>query len=92
MASEQFEGRMDSTVSPKHYQFRDGIQTIDYIDAVAETLEGDEAVQFANIIKYVSRYRGKGKAIHDLNKARWYLDRLVTIVERKEMDNFGGVD
>ena len=37
-----------------------------------------------NIIKYVSRYRYKGKALEDLKKARWYLNRLIEDVERNE--------
>ncbi len=35
-----------------------------------------------NVLKYVGRYRGKG-GLDDLKKARWYLERLVELVERK---------
>ena len=37
-----------------------------------------------NILKYVCRYREKGGA-ESLKKARWYLDRLIGMQERKEM-------
>jgi len=30
-----------------------------------------------NILKYVSRYKFKGEPLEDLQKAQWYLDRLV---------------
>lgn len=33
-----------------------------------------------NIIKYVSRYKEKN-GIEDLNKAKWYLDNLISLVE-----------
>tara|TARA_R110000824_G_scaffold1643_6_gene8157 strand:+ start:8329 stop:8466 length:138 start_codon:yes stop_codon:yes gene_type:complete len=37
-----------------------------------------------NIIKYVSRHKHKGKAVQDLKKARWYLDRLIKELEEEE--------
>jgi len=36
-----------------------------------------------NIIKYVSRHKYKGKAIQDLKKARWYLDKMIEELEKK---------
>ena len=36
-----------------------------------------------NIIKYVSRYKYKGKDLQDLKKARWYLDKLINEVENE---------
>jgi hypothetical protein len=51
-----------------------------------ETIEAIEGLNLnyhqGNIIKYVSRYNMKG-GIQDLQKARWYLDRLILIEERK---------
>jgi hypothetical protein len=36
-----------------------------------------------NVLKYVWRYRYKGKPVEDLKKARWYLDRLIDSYETK---------
>lgn len=61
---------------PSHYN--DGkIEVIDYIE--------DQKLNFhlGNVVKYVSRAGKKdtGKTIEDLKKARWYLDRYITILE-----------
>ena len=58
----------DEINSPKHYT-QGKIETIDYIEDMGY-IEG-------NIIKYISRYKFKGKPIEDLKKARWYIDRLI---------------
>ena len=34
-----------------------------------------------NVIKYISRYRYKGTALEDLQKAQWYINRLIKEVE-----------
>ena len=59
----------DNINSPNHYNKGD-IEVIDYIlDQKFDYLEG-------NIIKYVSRYKNKN-GVEDLNKAQWYLRRLI---------------
>ena len=56
-------------INPSHYRQGD-IELIDYIlDQKFDYLEG-------NIIKYVSRYKNKN-GVEDLNKAQWYLRRLI---------------
>jgi len=35
-----------------------------------------------NAVKYIARAGRKGDAIEDLRKARWYLDREITSLER----------
>jgi len=32
-----------------------------------------------NALKYIGRFRHKGKSIEDLKKAKWYLDRLISL-------------
>lgn len=39
-------------------------------------------------IKYIARHRDKGKAIEDLKKARWFLDRWIQ--ELEEAGNVNG--
>lgn len=34
-----------------------------------------------NVFKYISRAGKKGDAITDLKKARWYLDRYISLLE-----------
>lgn len=36
-----------------------------------------------NVVKYIARYRHKGSPIEDLEKARWYLDRLIAKLKEK---------
>ncbi len=35
-----------------------------------------------NVVKYISRAGKKGNALEDLKKARWYLDREITNLEK----------
>ena len=37
-----------------------------------------------NVVKYVSRYKHKESPIQDLKKARWYLNRLIQLLEESE--------
>ncbi len=34
-----------------------------------------------NCVKYISRHGKKGEALTDLKKARWYLDRWISLLE-----------
>lgn len=36
-----------------------------------------------NTVKYISRAGKKGEALEDLRKARWYLDREITNLEKQ---------
>ncbi len=81
MASQK-KGYMDQ-VNPAHYQKGEGIETIDYILSVTKDLEGDEAVCVSNVIKYISRYQEKGAAQVDVEKAKWYLEKLLEILIKK---------
>lgn len=59
---------------PDHYQGK--VECIDAIEAATEGLQGMEAVCTANIIKYVFRWKKKGGR-QDLEKARWYINKLL---------------
>ena len=73
----------DMVNHPKHYKAKNGMETIDVIDAFTEGLEDYEAVYTANILKYTCRWKEKN-GVEDLKKARWYLDRLITRLENVE--------
>lgn len=69
----------DAVNHPAHY-VRGGLECIDVIEAATENLTGMEAVCTANAMKYLFRWKEKG-GVQDLQKARWYLDRLITKME-----------
>ena len=52
---------------------------IDAMDAFTEGLEGIEAVDTAQVIKYICRWKKKN-GLEDLKKAKWYLDHLISKV------------
>ena len=67
----------DLVNSPKHYN-TGGIECIEAIQASMSKLEFAGYLK-GNLSKYIWRYNYKGKPIEDLNKAKWYLDRLLEI-------------
>lgn len=63
------ERQVDVVNRPPHYrQHPSGVECIQVVEHLP-FLEG-------NIIKYVWRWRDKG-GVEDLEKAKWYLDRLI---------------
>tara|TARA_R100000995_G_scaffold5701_1_gene2694 strand:- start:513 stop:779 length:267 start_codon:yes stop_codon:yes gene_type:complete len=73
---------MDMVNSPSHYN-EFGIECIDAIQAAT----GSEFKSYlqGNIMKYLWRYRYKGKPVEDLQKAEWYLSRLIDTVKDEEV-------
>lgn len=67
---------------PAHYQSQSGLETIEVIEAFTAELQGIEAVDTANIIKYICRWKKKN-GIQDLQKAGWYLNHLIEHLENK---------
>ena len=67
--------------SPAHYN-ETNIETIDIIQSVLG--DGFDSYLQGNILKYVCRYKYKQNAVEDLEKARWYLNRLIETVEKGE--------
>ena len=68
----------DSVNSPEHYTQG----TIECIDAIAASMSINEFTGYlkGNCIKYLWRYRNKGNAKEDLEKARWYLNKLLSVI------------
>ena len=62
---------------PSHYT-QGSLEVIDAIEGMG--LPYHEG----NIVKYVARWRHKAGVV-DLKKARWYLNRLITIEESKQV-------
>ena len=67
----------DDVESPFHYN-KGSIECIDAIEA-ASSREEFEGYLRSNVLKYVWRFRYKDN-IKDLRKARWYLDKLISIL------------
>ena len=69
-------GALREQVGGDHYS-KLAIQPVEYINANNLTyLQG-------NVIKYVTRYKDKGSALQDLQKARHYIDMLIELEETK---------
>lgn len=66
---------------PSHYQSESGLEAIDVIEAFTADLKGYEAVDTANTLKYMLRWKKKN-GLQDLKKARWYLNRLITNIQK----------
>lgn len=70
----------DNLNHPSHYTMGK-IETIEAISAALGN-EGFRGYCAGNIIKYVWRYRFKGGK-ESLEKARWYLDKLIAEIEKE---------
>ena len=68
----------DVVSKPEHYNTNlpEGVEVIDIIAAQTAPLSGMQAVAQANLIKYTMRWQKKN-GVQDLEKARFYLDRLI---------------
>lgn len=74
----------DNMVShPKHYISESGIEVIDVIEAFTANLQGIEATDTGNIIKYACRWKEKN-GIQDLEKAMWYTQHLINHLKNEE--------
>ena len=67
---------------PPHYQTKTGLETIDVIEAFTDGLNGVEATDTGNVIKYICRWKKKN-GLQDLQKAQWYLNHLIKHVEKE---------
>ena len=60
----------DPVNRPEHYTY----SSVEVIDAIEAWGLG---YHLGNVVKYVARSAHKGRQIEDLEKARWYLDRMI---------------
>ena len=67
--------------SPAHYT-RGKTEAIDIIeDAIQDAPSPKEGMLQAQVLKYMLRMWLKDKPLQDANKARWYLNRLISKLE-----------
>lgn len=78
------EQKRDNVNSPGHYSLNE--HGIECIDALEASMSREEYMGYlkGNCIKYLWRYRYKGKPLEDLEKAEWYLRRLISTVSGNE--------
>ena len=74
------ERKHNNVHSPSHYKHGKK----ETIEVIRDCMENDEYHGYlkGNVLKYVSRYKFKGEPLQDLEKAQWYLNRLI-----KEVSN-----
>lgn len=74
----------DKMVShPNHYQSGNGLEVIDVLEAFTDGLQGIEATDTGNVLKYMCRWKKKN-GLQDLKKAMWYLQHLINHVEKEQ--------
>jgi hypothetical protein len=77
----------DNVENPHHYN-AGSIETIDYI---VDVLGEYDAIHYChgNLIKYTgSRLWNKSNPIEDAKKARWYLDKMIELMEKTKGHNW----
>ena len=67
-------------INPVYYKKGD-VECIDALEAATSDLQGIEAVCTANAIKYLWRWKQK-EGVESLQKARWYINRLIESKEQ----------
>ena len=78
----------DMVNHPKHYKAKNGMEAIDVIEAFTEKLNGIEATDTGNIIKYALRWKEKN-GVEDLKKIVWYANHLINHLKKKECSTEG---
>ena len=76
----------DNVNHPAHYKTKNGLETIQVIEAFTDGLMGVEATDTGNVIKYICRWKKKN-GLEDLKKARWYLNHLINHVEKENEES-----
>tara|TARA_R110000824_G_scaffold71592_4_gene182995 strand:+ start:1191 stop:1445 length:255 start_codon:yes stop_codon:yes gene_type:complete len=66
----------DPVNRPAHYNLGGGVECIDYIKQVLGK-QGFIAYCQGNMIKYQHRYRYKNKPVEDMQKAQYYLNKMI---------------
>jgi hypothetical protein len=80
-AKKQSDNVVDMVNSPPHYN-QTGIECIQAISAATD--KGFKYYLQGNVMKYLWRFDYKDKPLEDLQKAKWYLDRLIEEVMADE--------
>ena len=84
LASHYNKSKVNLVDHPPHYN-QGRYETINVID---DAIDGAPTTQLAyaqgNVIKYILRMWYKNKALQDAKKARWYLDKMISSLEKEK--------
>lgn len=72
----------DPVGKPAHYNLGGGVECIDYIKQVLG-LDGFISYCHGNMIKYQHRHRYKSNPVEDIEKAQWYLNKMLETMKEK---------
>lgn len=76
----------DVVKRPSHYMLEDGTEVKNHIRSILGD-EGFKSWAIGNAIKYVSRYKDKGKPIQDLKKAQENIQMVIDVLgEQDDLD------
>lgn len=81
--TELYESNDELVSHPKHYQSKSGLEVIDVIEAFTDGLNGVEATDTGNIIKYACRWKQKN-GMQDIEKIIWYATHLKQHLEKQQ--------
>ena len=75
LVTEELDEEIDVVNNPQHYN----TGNIECIEAIQESMSSEAFKGYlkGNTMKYLWRYDYKGKPSEDLEKAGWYLNRLI---------------
>ena len=62
---------------PSHY-FRGGMDVIGYAELKLPSEQLKGAYRF-NVMKYITRFEDKGQPMKDLNKCKFYIEKLIEL-------------
>ena len=69
----------NNAISPKHYkEIVPGYEYMDMMVFMLRDFDGVEAHLMGQVYKYLMRYGKKDDKLQELEKAKWYLDYLIT--------------
>lgn len=74
---------------PVHYPMHYTQGKVECIDAIESSMTLDAFCGFlkGNALKYIWRYEKKGKAVEDLEKAQWYISKLIDVLTEEKTDD-----
>jgi len=64
---------VDYVNHPPHYQKGD----LEVIEIIENVVPDPYSYCFGNSLKYLCRHMDKGNQVQDLEKAKWYIDRMI---------------
>ena len=75
----------DAVKRPSHYMLEDGTEVKNHIRSILGD-DGFKSWAIGNSIKYVSRYKDKGKPVQDLKKAQENIQMVIDVLDDQESD------